>query len=424
MNPNVFICHHAGMYKMLTTLIYRSQSDEPWSLEALRTLTDLACIKNMAIDVTGILLFTGRVFFQVLEGPEAVIDTLFNAIRQDTRHYDVVELMRDYAATRRFVDTGMYLFDLRLHDTDTVTNEVLRLGTFPEGMIPDDRVYRFTADFIAQGGLYLLPDRFNSSRWAIASREYVFPRYPSVALQEPPCQFALQPIVDPLAGEVVSFEALIRSPSGGSPEALFSSIPEDRHYIFDLESKAHALALMDSASMGLRTLSVNLLPGTLHTIPGAVDYLLILLGRNRLRPEQLIIEVTEAEVINGFDEFYQVLKQIRRAGIGLAIDDFGAGYSGLSLLTRFQPDRLKIDMALVRDIHQSGAKQAIVMSVIQCCADLKITIIAEGVEKLAEWCWLQAAGIRFFQGFLFACPQIQMDSPMTINWPVSLEQTA
>ncbi len=90
----------------------------------------------------------------------------------------------------------------------------------------------------------------------------------------------------------------------------------------------------------------------------------------------------------------------------LAIDDFGAGYSGLSLLTRFQPDKIKVDAELVRDIHISGTKQAIVASVVRCCEDLGITVVAEGVETPEEWCWLQSVGIRLFQGFLFPDPAL------------------
>ncbi len=74
------------------------------------------------------------------------------------------------------------------------------------------------------------------------------------------------------------------------------------------------------------------------------------------------------------------LEALRVAGMKLAIDDFGAGSSGLSLLTRFQPDKIKVDAELVRDIHISGTKQAIVASVVRCCEDLGITVVAEGVE--------------------------------------------
>ncbi len=87
----------------------------------------------------------------------------------------------------------------------------------------------------------------------------------------------------------------------------------------------------------------------------------------------------------------------------------------LSLLTRFQPDKLKIDREIVSDIHQSGPKQAIVKSIISCCTDLEITLVAEGIEKVEEWCWLESAGIRRFQGFLFARPQL--NGVGDIHWP-------
>lgn len=113
----------------------------------------------------------------------------------------------------------------------------------------------------------------------------------------------------------------------------------------------------------------------------------------------MIIEVTENEMISGFNQFNSAIKQLRAEGVGLAIDDFGSGYAGLSLLTRFQPDKLKIDREIVSDIHLSGPKQAIVKSIISCCTDLEITLVAEGIEKIEEWCWLEYAGIRRFQGF-------------------------
>lgn len=91
--------------------------------------------------------------------------------------------------------------------------------------------------------------------------------------------------------------------------------------------------------------------------------------------------------------------------------------SGLSLLTRFQPDKIKVDAELVRDIHISGTKQAIVASVVRCCEDLGITVVAEGVETLEEWCWLQSVGIRLFQGFLFSRPCL--NGIGEICWPVA-----
>jgi FOG: EAL domain len=154
---------------------------------------------------------------------------------------------------------------------------------------------------------------------------------------------------------------------------------------------------------------------SLVNVPGAVEFLVTQIKKHNLQPEQVIIEVTENEMISGFNQFNSAIKQLRAEGVGLAIDDFGSGYAGLSLLTRFQPDKLKIDREIVSDIHLSGPKQAIVKSIISCCTDLEITLVAEGIEKIEEWCWLESAGIRRFQGFLFARPQL--NGVGDIHWP-------
>lgn len=187
---------------------------------------------------------------------------------------------------------------------------------------------------------------------------------------------------------------------------MFAAIAAEDRYRFDLESKAFAFALAGQLPLGKHQLAINLLPGSLYHHPDAVGWLMDSLLAAGLRPDQVLIEVTETEVITCFDQFRKVLKALRVAGMKLAIDDFGAGYSGLSLLTRFQPDKIKVDAELVRDIHISGTKQAIVASVVRCCEDLGITVVAEGVETLEEWCWLQSVGIRLFQGFLFPDPAL------------------
>ena len=87
-----------------------------------------------------------------------------------------------------------------------------------------------------------------------------------------------------------------------------------------------------------------------------------------------------------------------------AIDDFGAGYSGLNLLADFQPESIKIDMSLIRGINVHGPRQAIVRGIIRTCSDLGIDIVAEGIESEHEWRWCAAEGIQFFQGYFFAKP--------------------
>jgi EAL domain-containing protein (putative c-di-GMP-specific phosphodiesterase class I) len=126
--------------------------------------------------------------------------------------------------------------------------------------------------------------------------------------------------------------------------------------------------------------------------------------RERFSPERIIVEATEVDLIGDPAHFAGVLNQYRRAGIRFAIDDFGAGYSGLSLLAEFQPDMVKLDMRLVRNIHSHGPRQSIVRAIHQVCLDLGMDLVAEGVETVEEFRWFAGLGVQLFQGYLFGQP--------------------
>ena len=90
-----------------------------------------------------------------------------------------------------------------------------------------------------------------------------------------------------------------------------------------------------------------------------------------------------------------------------AIDDFGAGHSGLNMLADFRPDIVKIDMALIRGLDADPVRRAIVRSIVSLCEELAISVIAEGIETLEEAVTLRALGVRLFQGFLLARPAVE-----------------
>ena len=121
----------------------------------------------------------------------------------------------------------------------------------------------------------------------------------------------------------------------------------------------------------------------------------------------LIIEVTEDQIVRDIALANEVTAQLRGSGISIAIDDFGAGYSGLSLLTEFQPRIVKLDMLLIRDIDRNPVRLAIVRGVLSMCRELGILVIAEGVESVAEYRVLEGLGVALFQGFLFARPAFE-----------------
>jgi len=112
-----------------------------------------------------------------------------------------------------------------------------------------------------------------------------------------------------------------------------------------------------------------------------------------------------------------LMNEYRGLGVKVAIDDFGAGYSGLNLLANFQPDQIKLDMFLVRGIEGHGPRQAIVRATCQACRDLGIDVIAEGVETVEEYAWLMHAGVRLFQGYLLAKPGFESFPP--VHYPES-----
>jgi len=133
---------------MLTTILYRSHLDEHVPVRVLEDIVARANTKNALSDITGILLFDGRHFFQLLEGPDRAVRHIYDRIRQDARHHNLVELMHDFAPARRFGNTGMELFDLRQHERSRVLQAVLDKGTSRHQLTYDDRALQFLRTFV------------------------------------------------------------------------------------------------------------------------------------------------------------------------------------------------------------------------------------------------------------------------------------
>ncbi|MEP9014800.1 diguanylate phosphodiesterase [Enterobacter roggenkampii] len=390
---------------MLTTIIYRSHICEDVPVKALEAMVAAANRKNRQSNVTGILLFNGTHFFQLLEGPVEHVSAIYEQICNDPRHHNVVELMRDHGPVRRFGNVGMELFDLRHFDRDEVLQQVLDKGTTRYQLTYNDRPLQFFRTFVEateKANYFELPP---ADSWEFVREETRLSAQPEVVAKGADCSFAFQPIVDPFMHQVVSWEALLRTPSGDSPGAYFASLPQEEVYTSDLQSKQVALSMASALGLQDQTLSLNLLPMTLVNIPNAVDFLLTAIEANGFVPEQIVVEFTESEAISRFDEFTDSVRQLKSAGISVTIDHFGAGFAGLQLLAHFQPDRIKINRDLVANVHKSGPRQAIIQAIIKCCSSLEIQFCAVGVEKAEEWMWLESAGISQFQGHLFASPR-------------------
>jgi EAL domain-containing protein (putative c-di-GMP-specific phosphodiesterase class I) len=215
--------------------------------------------------------------------------------------------------------------------------------------------------------------------------------------------FAFQPIVNAAEKQIVSYEALVRGANNESAYQVFQQV--EGADLYRLDEECRVVAIEQASKLGLSCdLNLNFLPLSLETSDTAISSTLRAAERFGIDTDRLILEITESETINNFSNFVGAINKYRDTGFKIAIDDFGAGYSGLNLLAEFQPDFLKIDIKLCRDIQKNGPKQAIIRGIARTCLDLGIDILAEGVETLDEFMWFREEGIELFQGYLFAKP--------------------
>jgi len=129
--------------------------------------------------------------------------------------------------------------------------------------------------------------------------------------------------------------------------------------------------------------------------------------------DRLMFEVMEGEKITDHAHLRGIFAEYKKQGFKTAIDDFGAGYAGLNLLAEFQPDYIKLDMELIRNIDTDPVRRAIVAGIVETCKELGLGIIAEGIESKEEFVFLRNKGVRLFQGYLFAKPGYRSLPPIS-----------
>jgi EAL domain-containing protein (putative c-di-GMP-specific phosphodiesterase class I) len=225
---------------------------------------------------------------------------------------------------------------------------------------------------------------------------------------------AFQPIVDIRERTVFAYEALVRGTDGAGAGSILARVNEDNRYRFDQACRTKAVELAARLGIGCYV-SINFLPNAVYNPAACIRTTLKAAERYDFPTDRLLFEVTENERVVDRDHLKGILQDYQQRGFKTAIDDFGAGYSGLGLLADFQPDFIKIDMALVRDIESHPVRQAIVTGILSVCAGLDIAVIAEGVETMAEYTWLKDRGVRYIQGFLLAEPGFETLPP--VQWP-------
>lgn len=217
---------------------------------------------------------------------------------------------------------------------------------------------------------------------------------------------AFQPIVDAAAASIFAHEALARGLGGESAASVFRCVSDQNRYRFDQTCRVKAIQLAAQLAMPCR-LSINFMPNAVYKPELCIRTTLRAAEEFRFPVERIIFEITEGEQIQDHARLRAIIQHYQSVGFLTAIDDFGAGYSGLNLLAEFQPDLVKLDMALIRNIHQDKSRQAIVRGILLVCEEMGIQVIAEGIEDAEEYRVLWDFGVRLFQGYFFAKPAFE-----------------
>jgi EAL domain-containing protein (putative c-di-GMP-specific phosphodiesterase class I) len=226
-------------------------------------------------------------------------------------------------------------------------------------------------------------------------------------------EFALhyQPIIDLTTGAITGAEALIRwtHPTRGLvPPAQFIPVAEECGLIVPIG----AWVLREACRQARDWVEAGLPPMTMAVSVSANEFraqnflegVFTTLGETGLDPKLLVLELTESVLMKHAGIAASTLHDLRQVGVQVAIDDFGTGYSSLGYLRKFPLDALKIDQSFVRQIGTPGEDAAIVTAVIALAKNLKLRVIAEGVETAEELDFLRAQRCDEVQGYYFSRP--------------------
>lgn len=223
-----------------------------------------------------------------------------------------------------------------------------------------------------------------------------------------PFSVAFQPIVDIRTRTTFGHEALVRGPSGEGAYSVLSKVTDDNRYFFDQQCRVKAISMaadLYPANENLK-LSINFMPNAVYEPRACIRQTLATADRLNFPLQNIIFEFTEDEKMDT-DHVLRILATYHAIGFGTAIDDFGAGHAGLSLLSKFRPDIVKLDMQLIRNIDTDPTKRIIVKHTLRMLEEMGIIPLCEGVETAGERAVLEELGAGLMQGYLLARPAFE-----------------
>ena len=165
---------------------------------------------------------------------------------------------------------------------------------------------------------------------------------------------------------------------------------------------------LDFEQSGIKSIAINVSP-TQYSARGFADKVVAYARQFEIDPGFIILEITEEVVAGSIDAVLDVMMQLKKHGFNFSIDDFGTGYSSLRYLRNFPLNELKIDKSFIDDILEDDKAVAVVKTIIDMAHNLKLDVVAEGVENKEQFNILRQYGCELYQGFLFSRPLMEND---------------
>ena len=227
------------------------------------------------------------------------------------------------------------------------------------------------------------------------------------ALEGNAIQAVFQPVVELRTGRVTAAEALTRF-AARDPDFWFDLARRDGR-TSDLEIRAAQVAAAAAEAIPAQVvLSLNFSAETLVN-PALLEIL------SGLQPRRIGIELTEHTVVEDYQLLRPRLRRLREAGVLFAVDDAGAGFASLRHILEIEPDTIKIDISIIRQVDGSRSKRALVVSLVGFSEAIGAMVVAEGVETEAELACLIDLGVHYGQGYLLGRPGLATSIPASIQ---------
>ncbi len=219
-----------------------------------------------------------------------------------------------------------------------------------------------------------------------------------------------QPLMYIETSQFQAAEALVRLPDGKGgyfSAAQVISLAERNGIVEALGDYvlSEACTYMKSCGdkLGLNRMSINLSVQQL-LVGNSAEHLLSLIHATGADPHRITLEITESILIQSMDHAVETLKQLRQAGIHIALDDFGVGYSSLNYLSNLPVDVIKIDRSLTKQILTNEKQYTLLKAIVEMSLVNNLLVVAEGVEVEAEQKLIASAGVHYIQGYYYARP--------------------